>query len=357
MITTKPTIGGDPEFFIVEKIGDKYKAITADKVLPSKLKKAQLTNGWAFFDGVQAELNPNPANCREHFIGYLHSNLAEVYDSCVRRLKIPEENIAFTAQASIPVDKDILKGADKECFRFGCSPDFNIYTESPLKYPDGKKFMTRFAGGHIHLGFDDINYHKKVNSPEKLLNLVRLLDTIPGVMAIAISNGEEEKIRRGWYGKAGTYRIQTHGLEYRTLSSFWLLCPPLTSLFTGLARDCFTIVYNDMENIFFDKVDVEEVRKIIDTSDIDGAKKFYYNTLSKIYDKECSISNSPMRYRKSIDIMVKNGYRHFFDPYKMLNYWNIREPYLVLKGGVGYYGIASFNEDDNMENLKIIMES
>jgi hypothetical protein len=50
--------------------------------------------------------------------------------------------------------------------------------------------------------------------------------------------------RRQIYGRAGEYRLPDHGLEYRTLSNFWLRAYPLFSLVMGLSRLAVSVVYS-----------------------------------------------------------------------------------------------------------------
>ena len=348
MFEEMPTLGGDPEFFIFEKKGKKYIIITADKVLPSKHKKKRAsTNGYIFFDGVQAEINPDPHHCREYVARNICYCLEDAYLEARKTFK--KKEIVFAPLAGIKVTKANLKGADKECFRFGCSPDSNLYTDEKTIYPDGNKFLIRFSGGHIHLGFDESDHMEVMRKSGKLLNLIKLLDIIPGTMSVAISRGEDEVIRSQYYGKAGTYRVQKHGLEYRSLSSFWLVSPPMVSLFYGLTRDAFNIVYNGKEKLILKQVDMKKIQKIIDKRDIKKAQSIYNEVIKPFYIKyQDEIPNSPMRYdyvRGVVDDMIKYGYHKFFNPYKMLNYWSIKKPTLceyTLASIVGEFGIETF---------------
>ncbi len=70
-------LGCDPEFFIRTKA--KGAIISADKVLPGKDNKALFGRGTAFFDGVQAEINPISHTCRESLCNNIREVLAGVY--------------------------------------------------------------------------------------------------------------------------------------------------------------------------------------------------------------------------------------------------------------------------------------
>ena len=347
MLPIKPSIGSDPEFFIFlrKKKSESQQIISADKILPGKMNKYQTNGGKAFFDGVQAEINPDPNTCRESFINHIKVCLTDVYKLATN--KYPNHIVDFAPLPSIKIKPEDVKGADNECLRFGCSPDSNIYTEEKIEYPDGKKFMTRFSGGHIHLGFNDIRQLKEMRDPDKLYNLVRGFDSIAGIISTAIHKDDEsERIRRKWYGQAGTYRIQNHGIEYRTLSSFWLSNPFTTSLFTALIRDALILVYNKKEDEYlFDNLDENEVRRIINNGDYKNAIRIYKEVLLPMYDK-INISGVPLtiKYiREFLKMLMEKGYSNVFSPYKMLNYWDIKEP--SLNKFETTYGIRYLSKD------------
>jgi hypothetical protein len=367
MAIRKPTLGGDPEFFVYIKDGDKLIIQSADKFLPPKglpgiaiLEKSKMTCGNYHFDGVQAEINPLPAQCRHDITFYTWGCLYQVYQ--LAKAKYPKKEIIIAPLASITVTPEDIKDTDMECRRFGCSPDINIYDDKQIRYPDGNKFMTRFSGGHIHFGFDQLDYATKFKQEGKLLSLIKVLDIIPGVITTAISGGEEEKIRREWYGKAGSYRVQRHGIEYRTLSSFWMVSPQLLSLTYGLFRDACLTVFWDKEDILLKEIgDIEEVRRIINEVDVKAAQELYFKKIKPFYlehlvkntssmptlddNFECLIDNSPLKSeigREVIENMIKNSYKVYFNPLDAKHYWRLDVDKPVdFNSGFGIYTFAS----------------
>lgn len=319
--TVNPTIGADPEFFIFQELENKeLKLIPADKVLPGKDEKLSVFGGTAFFDGVQAEINPRYNTCRELFIANIRDSLNGILQY------IDKKDIKFIPYPSLEVNLDDIKDSDNECFRFGCAPDNCIYDEERnIKYPDGKKFSTRFAGGHIHLGFSSTQQMRFFKDPDNLEKLIMMMDLIPGIISVAIANNEREIFRRKWYGQAGTYRIQPHGMEYRTLSPFWLTSPELTSLMTGLVRDAFKITYGKDADELLEKVDIKKVRKIIDEFNVEEAKRIWKDVIKPYYENmPKTTTRCPLGYkhqRNFLELMMKNGYEHYFNPTKMLYYW------------------------------------
>ena len=91
-----------------------------------------------------------------------------------------------------------------------CDPDYNAWTEDINPKPSGEKTNLRSAGCHIHIGYDNPNV-------ETSLQLIKLFDVYLGLASVVI---DPDNKRRQLYGKAGAFRVQDWGVEYRTLSSY-----------------------------------------------------------------------------------------------------------------------------------------
>lgn len=74
----------------------------------------------------------------------------------------------------------------------------------------------RTAGGHIHIGCDQLKTEIEICA------VARLLDLFVGIPSILFDHSEESKKRRRIYGQPGRFRVKPYGLEYRTLSNWWL---------------------------------------------------------------------------------------------------------------------------------------
>lgn len=94
---------------------------------------------------------------------------------------------------------------------FGCDPDFNAWTKRKNPFPKAPNKSLRSAGGHVHVGTD--------LTDEERYRLIQAMDFYLGVPSILMDKGEE---RKQLYGKAGAMRIKPYGVEYRTLSNFWI---------------------------------------------------------------------------------------------------------------------------------------
>ena len=91
---------------------------------------------------------------------------------------------------------------------FGCEPDFNAWTNDYNSAPDSGIPNLRSAGGHIH-----------IETQADKLSVIKAMDLFLGVPSILMDTGE---LRKRMYGKAGAHRPKPYGVEYRTLSSFWM---------------------------------------------------------------------------------------------------------------------------------------
>lgn len=65
---------------------------------------------------------------------------------------------------------------------------------------------------HIHIGYANPNI-------DKSLMILKYIDMFVGVPSVIYDKDTE---RRKLYGKAGCFRLQSWGVEYRVLSSYWL---------------------------------------------------------------------------------------------------------------------------------------
>lgn len=102
--------------------------------------------------------------------------------------------------------------------RFGCSPDFDAYN-SGAAYPALDPSILnegggqwRFAGGHVHIGYQNPN-----DVPHFVV--ASFADIFLGLASLGL---DEQPKRRQLYGQPGRYRPTAYGIEYRTLSNFWI---------------------------------------------------------------------------------------------------------------------------------------
>ena len=205
-------MGSDPELFV--KDGDRI--IGSEKVIPPEGLLGIVR------DGVQIELHPEPYVCRASAA----NTLAGLFHSLQRHLsKVPSLSVCF--DEVVELSKAEMDELSPESRVLGCQPSLNIYDDKaevrvPPDYP------VRSAGGHIHVG----------NSlqGEDAKRFIAVMDVLVGNTCVLIDRHPKAAERRQVYGRAGEYRIQPYGVEYRTLSNFWLQGHQLWSLIGGLTK-------------------------------------------------------------------------------------------------------------------------
>ncbi len=158
----------------------------------------------------------------------------------------------------------------------GCSPDYNAYTLERRLPPDITEFRNlRFAGGHLHMSFDN---------PQKmpLELIVRILDIYLGLPLLSI---DSQGPRRKFYGLAGLYR-PTHypdgskGLEYRVLSNFWIFNTQIQSWMINTLWHVLTIIESNplLFLPLLDQIDWEQIPEIFETENIPKASAMIHET-------------------------------------------------------------------------------
>lgn len=199
-------LGSDPEIFLVNQQG-KHIAINgyinAGKENP--LQIPDMPSGFTLQeDNVALEYGIPPAATSKEFVEYIQS----VMDVSKRWLPA---DVTFSKLSCTVFEDDQLQHPGSRIF--GCEPDYNAYTKKPNPKPHPSHRGMRSAGGHIH-----------VETKEHILKVVKAMDLFLAVPSVLMDDGIE---RKQLYGKAGAFRPKSYGVEYRTLSNFWIFKPEL----------------------------------------------------------------------------------------------------------------------------------
>lgn len=231
------TFGVDSEFFI--KDGNKY--ISADLVFPKKEEAIKLKNidAIAYFDGFQGEIT---------FLKPF-SSTKEAYNSVViayREIQdyLKDKKLTLDFSPSIRVNPKELKNRDKRVNEFLCEPDISIYPIMQVRV-NKNHYKFRYAGSHIHVGFDDEKIRNEIHKDPYLF--IKLMDIFVGLPNNFITDRNKEIHRRKLYGQAGRFRKTDYGIEYRTLSSSWISYPQ-TLLYNFDATDFVINLYITSRN-------------------------------------------------------------------------------------------------------------
>lgn len=202
-------LGADPEVFV---INEEMEIQNALDVLPnSKKRPVKVDDFKLFYDNIAVEFNFSPVNTEDAFVSKITNGI-----NCILKSISPYK---ISLQAYTEIDKKKIKG--KNVYQIDCRPDLNAYTLSYNKTNrrSFKELGQRSCGGHIHIG----GYNDEVVCDPILKPVyVYMLDLFLALPCVLMANTVDEYKRRVIHGKAGTYRTKAYGLEYRTLSSFWL---------------------------------------------------------------------------------------------------------------------------------------
>ncbi len=224
------SMGTDPEFMLVDKDGNYRSAI--DIVPGSKIEPLGLGNGhFAFYDNVLAECCPKYGKSKDEVI--------KNFQDCFQRYANVVKPFRLTPQASQTYPIEACQSL--EARQFGCDPEFNAYdmvTVVPPSCDEGNTF--RSGGGHIHLGHVSGDEYPLIDMMGRWW-AARIMDFFVGTASVVMDTDPTSQARRRLYGGAGNMRPKEYGLEYRTLSVFWLKSPKIVSVIWDLCS--FTLGY------------------------------------------------------------------------------------------------------------------
>lgn len=225
LLIEEPLTGADIELFVAEKATGKI--VSAEPFIKgTKDKPFQFDVESKFFatslDNVLAEFSIPPAKDKaefyrniQHSRGYIDSILPKEYCTVV----LPAANL----------DPYYLQ--TDQARMFGCEEDYNAYTADMNIKPFCEDETLRSCGGHIHVGwknpmsFNSETYMGTIPKDYLRRMLVKALDLHIGIPSVL---QEPNNKRKELYGKAGAYRPKKYGLEYRTISNYYLESKKLT---------------------------------------------------------------------------------------------------------------------------------
>jgi hypothetical protein len=279
------TVGADPEMFC--KQDGNLIAVQNCGILGTKYNPQPLPSGGNVQrDNVAIEFGVVPAHSKGDFVRNIGTTMFELLDVLPNGV-----DIDITPSANFPMEQL----THRECKEFGCMPDFNAWTgkvnEPP---PDAGDATLRSCGGHIHIGYikgTNLVWLMDLNGKVKL---IQVMDCNLGIVSAYLDDSPEAIQRRALYGQAGCYRSTEYGVEYRTLSNFWIKSPKLVELMYDLTHYSIQIIQSGQHEDLIDKLGGPvSVQKVISEGHsgiaramIDGVLKEYYSdeTFSLIDD-------------------------------------------------------------------------
>lgn len=203
------TIGADPELFIFDTVNKSV--VSSIGMIPGEKGNPWVDPAWKpgfglEIDNVLAEFNIPPCTTKQEFV----ESISFMKDYIRQFVKQINPNYDIRCKASFLVPEDQLQ--DPIAKLFGCSVDYNVYTEAANPKPKGEETNLRSAGFHLHCGYPN-------PSVEQSLLMIKYFDAYIGVPSVL---HDPDTARRALYGKAGCFRLTSYGYEWRSLSSFFL---------------------------------------------------------------------------------------------------------------------------------------
>jgi len=310
MPTDYMSVGCDPEIFAVNGRGTIIPAFT---FLPDK-KKRQGND--PFWDGFQAEFTTNPNTCLAFQVDDIRRGLNQIRKSLLGKNK----KAKLTYKSVLDIPTSIMAKASQEHTALGCAPSMNAYVGiEALNVINPADLPTRFAGFHMHFG-------RAFKGDKDVVNAVKMIDAITGVMSVLLLQGLEDSRRRIFYGRAGEYRIPKHGLEYRTISSGILLHPVLVHLCFDTARLAIAMSKNQRLYRRLWKASEEEVIDTINTYNVKQAKDIIGRNksilkalLSRLYEN----TGGDTKVNHIFDL-IWFGARRYFEPNGLEDHWKLK---------------------------------
>jgi hypothetical protein len=207
------TIGADPELFVREAAG-RRRFISGHGMIPGTKEAPHPVEGGAVqVDGMALEYNVDPCKTAQAFVDTNNRVLAQLSQM------VPDVELCAMPMARFT--ETIWENAPKEAKILGCDPDYDAYTGQRNDAPEPPK-RVRTAAGHVHVGWVDGMDPEDIGHNEACKLLAIELDYYLGLPALVVDHSDASQSRRSSYGRAGTYRAKPYGVEYRTLSNFWV---------------------------------------------------------------------------------------------------------------------------------------
>ena len=197
------TLGTDPELFLQKD----NKIISAiGKIGGSKSEPQPISDDGHFIQEDNVAIEYNIPACKTINDWIFHHNFVKDY------LEVLASGMGCTL-AIQPIATLEDSELDNDMARLaGCTPDFDVWNECINEPVDLSITNKRSAGGHISVGWDDF-------TQDQQLDIIKAMDATLGLESVLLDNDTE---RKKLYGKAGCFRFTAFGIEYRSLSNFWI---------------------------------------------------------------------------------------------------------------------------------------
>ena len=247
MTSVKLTVGADPELFLTDidgKFVSSIGLIGGSKRQPRPIGQECSVQE----DNVAVEFNIPPCENADKFVRSCQYALDAIMND------VADKGLFINLAASTSFPAEQLKNPKAKVF--GCDPDFNAWTEKRNPSPHADDPNLRSCGGHVHIG-----------TPLNRIQIIRWCDIIMGLNSVLEDKDVE---RRKLYGQAGAHRPKKYGVEYRTLSNYWLASEELMRTIFHRTVEVTRMVY---AGYTLEEEDGRDIQRAINTSDIKMANR------------------------------------------------------------------------------------
>ena len=319
------SFGCDPEAFFTKG----GKVVGSEKVLPERgiltPPRYDSTHTGVVLDGVQFELHTLPSGSP---VG-VGRELAAAFKLLKQHLlSLPDIEVCFIP--TVTVEKEELATLSERARVLGCAPSRNLYG-IPAIAVDGADFPQRSAGGHIQLGLAEPVYGQWGGKSDNREDLVALMDLLVGNTCVLLDRDPLASARRKNYGRPGEYRLPRHGLEYRTLSNFWLAAQPLTCFVMEMSHLAVSVLStalsqgNHIDEKLMSRVNPKKIIAAIMENDFQLAQENFTSVRNFITEVKpgpglgLSAKTLPA-FDRFVEGVQEKGLQHFF-PEDPVEHW------------------------------------
>jgi hypothetical protein len=174
----------------------------------------------------------------------------------------------------------------EEAQAFGCDPDMDAWKLVVNDPPCAIGLNFRSCGGHIHVGHVEGDGNEFLLEPMGKVHVVRMMDLVHGIISVVMDDSPEAIERRKLYGKAGCHRPTDYGVEYRTLSNFWLKDPDLARLMDSLTGDVLKIVRENRHEQLVETIGKDAIVNTINNGDVETAKALFDDHVKELLSEK-----------------------------------------------------------------------
>jgi hypothetical protein len=231
-----PTIGADIEVFLRDK--NTMEVVSAEGLIKGTKEEPFQWSDNPFFatslDNIMAEFCIPPSKNSQEFLSGINTSLSYIQSLA------DTKNFDIFSYPAVKVNEKYLMSEQAQIF--GCEPDFDAWKMGQMNPKPNAVGNLRSCGGHIHVGYDN---------PDMLvgINLIKAMDIFLGLPSVI---QEPDNERKNLYGKAGAFRFKPYGVEYRTISNYYVSSPRLVEWAFNNTMDAIDFV-NKGSVISFDE--------------------------------------------------------------------------------------------------------